>query len=57
MKLFSILVSGLLVSSQFIISGGSDSVYYQEFKALKKAPITRGLFDEDVDGGSHGLNP
>src|SRR2546430_146055 len=44
MKLFSILVSGLLVSSQFIVSGGSDSVYYKEFKALKKAPAKKGFF-------------
>jgi hypothetical protein len=53
MKFSTVLLSGLLASSQFIVSVSSHSVYYEEFKALKNAPKTHMLFDQDVDGGSH----
>lgn len=52
MKLFRILLSGLLISSQFV-SADSHSIYYQEFKALKNNPTTSILFDEELDGGSY----
>ena len=51
MKLFSILVSGLLVSSQFISSTSNHGVYYNELKTLKKAPVTKLMFDEDAHSG------
>ena len=54
MKLSTVFLSGLLIATQLIASDASQGgVYYAEFKALKDAPKTTGLFKQDVDGGSH----
>jgi len=52
-KICMALLAGLLVASQCVVSASDHSVYYEEFKALKKSPSTQLLFDEDIDGGSH----
>jgi|GEM_PF-1480765 len=52
MKFCRVLLSGLLITSSFILSASNHGVYYNELKNLKKAPITKALFDEDLDGGS-----
>lgn len=51
MKLSTIVFSGLLISSHLIISTSNHGVYYNELKALKKAPETKALFDEEAHGG------
>lgn len=53
MKFFKVVLSCLLVASPLMVSASEYSVYYEEFKALKNAPKTKVLFEQDVDGGSH----
>jgi Zn-dependent protease with chaperone function len=48
MKLCRVLLSGLLITSSFILSTSNHGVYYTELKALKKAPATKQIFDEDA---------
>ena len=50
MKLSTILLTGLFISSHLTISTGNHGIYYSELKAFKKAPETKALFEQDVDG-------
>jgi hypothetical protein len=52
MKLSTIFLTGLLISSQLTVSTSNHGIYYSELKALKKAPETKALFEQDVDGSS-----
>lgn len=53
MKLSTIFLTGLLISSHLTASASNHGIYYSELKALKKAPETKALFEQDVDGSSH----
>jgi Zn-dependent protease with chaperone function len=48
MKFCKVLLSGLLITSSFISSANNHGVYYTELKALKNAPSTKQIFDEDA---------
>jgi hypothetical protein len=50
MKLSTTFLTGLLLSSHLIVSTSNHGIYYSELKALKKAPETKALFEQDVDG-------
>jgi len=52
MKLSTIFLTGLLISSHLTVSTSNHGIYYSELKALKKAPETKALFEQDVDGSS-----
>ncbi|HJZ23820.1 MAG TPA: hypothetical protein VJ201_05145 [Candidatus Babeliales bacterium] len=52
MKLSTIFLTGLFISSYLTISASNHGIYYNELKALKKTPETKALFEQDVDGGS-----
>jgi Zn-dependent protease with chaperone function len=52
MKISTVFLSGLLITSHLIASETNHGVYYAELKALKEAPETKLLFQQDVDGGS-----
>lgn len=49
MKLSTIFLTGLLTLSPLTISPRNHGIYYSELKALKNAPETRALFEQDVD--------
>lgn len=53
MKLLTVFLSGLLITLNLIALDADHGVYYAEFKALKEAPETKSLFEQDVDGGSY----
>lgn len=48
MKLSTVFLSGLLISSRLIASEGNHGVYYAELQAFKEAPNTKALFNEDA---------
>lgn len=52
MKLSTIFLTALLISSHAIISPHNHGIYYSELKAFKNAPETKALFEQDVDGSS-----
>ena len=53
MKLSTIFLTGLFISSYLTISASNHGIYYSELKALKKTPEAKTLFEQDVDGSQH----
>jgi len=52
MKLSTIFLTVLLISFHATVSPHNHGIYYSELKSFKKAPETKALFEEDVDGSS-----
>lgn len=52
MKLSTIFLTGLLISSHLTVSISNHAIYHSEFKVFKNAPETKALFEQDVDGSS-----
>src|SRR5579863_3623550 len=52
MKLSTIFLTALLISSHLTVSTSNHGIYYSELQALKKAPEAKALFEQDVDGSS-----
>jgi len=47
-----IIFLSLSIFSSSLVSTSNHGIYYNELKALKKAPETKALFEQDIDGNS-----
>ncbi|HLJ31142.1 MAG TPA: hypothetical protein VKU36_01780 [Candidatus Babeliales bacterium] len=52
MNVGKVFLSGVLIASSFVSATSNYGVYYNELKALQENPTTKGLFEQDLDGGS-----